>query len=65
MNMLFDLLPILIPIIMIQLGLQIFAIYHLMRREAVRFDHKWIWLIIIIALTILGPIIYFLFSEEA
>ncbi|TCT14644.1 phospholipase D-like protein [Natranaerovirga pectinivora] len=58
------LLMVLIPVVIIQLGLQIYAIVHLAKRERVKFDKKWIWALIILLLNILGPIIYFIFSEE-
>ena len=52
-------IPLLIPIIIIQLGLQIAALVNLKRRNKVRFDNKAIWAIIIILGNMIGPIIYF------
>jgi len=53
------LIPLLIPIIILQLGLQITALINLARRKKVRFDNKLIWVGIIILLNMFGPIIYF------
>ena len=58
------LLMALIPIILIQLGLQIIALFNLYKREKVRWDKKWIWLIIILCFNIVGPIIYFVLVGE-
>ncbi len=52
-------LPFLIPILLVQLGLQIYALVDLYRQPAVRGGSKWIWVVIIILLEIFGPIIYF------
>lgn len=52
-------LPLLIPIILLQLGLQIAALVNLVRRRKVRFDNKAIWAIIILCGSMVGSIIYF------
>jgi hypothetical protein len=53
-------LPLLVPILLIQFGLQIYAIVDLSRRspQQVRGGNKWLWVAIIIAGEILGPIAY-------
>jgi hypothetical protein len=56
-------LPLLIPIIIIQLGLQIYALVDLHRQEKVR-GPKWAWVLIIILGEILGPVIYFFFGRK-
>lgn len=53
-------LPLLIPIIILQLGLQIAALVNLAKRRKVRFDNKLIWIIIIIFGSMIGSIIYFI-----
>lgn len=53
-------LPLLIPIILLQLGLQIAAIINLVRRKKVRFNNKYIWLAIILLGNLVGAIIYFI-----
>ena len=56
-------LPLLIPILIIQLGLQIYALIDLSRQEQVR-GSKLMWVFIIILGEILGPIIYFIFARQ-
>jgi hypothetical protein len=53
----------LIPILLLQLGLQIFALVDLIRRPKTQLP-KWAWALIILLLEIFGPIIYFLFGRK-
>ncbi len=67
MEQVFDwtrLLPLLIPIILIQLGLQVFALVDLSRAPHVRGGSKWLWVAIIILLEIFGPIVYFVAAKQ-
>jgi hypothetical protein len=57
------LLPLLIPIVIIQLGLQIFALIDLYRQSSVR-GPKWAWALVIILGQILGSIVYFFFGRK-
>jgi heme/copper-type cytochrome/quinol oxidase subunit 4 len=59
-----QILPLLAPIALIQLGLQIYALIHLVRRRRVRFNNKWLWGAVILFLGILGPILYFVFRGD-
>ena len=52
------LIPYLIPIIILELGLVIFALLDLSRRERVN-GPKWMWLVIILLAQLVGPILYF------
>lgn len=54
-----ELLPLLIPIIALQLIVQIVALVNLIRRKKVRFNSKLLWGIIIVT-GMLGSIIYFI-----
>ena len=56
-------LPYLIPIIILQLGLMIFALVDLVRRERTR-GPKWVWALIIIFVNLIGPIVYFVVGRE-
>jgi hypothetical protein len=56
-------LPLLIPVIVLQLGLQIWALVDLARREATN-GPKWLWAVIIIAGELLGPVIYFIAGRK-
>jgi hypothetical protein len=56
---------ILIPIILIQLGLLVWALYDLTRpARRVKGDSKVVWALIIIFVNLIGPILYFLVGRE-
>ena len=57
------LIPFLIPIILIQLGLMVAALVDLARRERTR-GPKWIWVLVIVFVNLIGPIVYFLAGRE-
>jgi len=56
-------LPFLIPIIILQLILVVAALVDLLRRERTR-GPKWVWLLVIVFINIIGPIIYFMLGRE-
>ena len=58
-----DYIPLLIPIILIQLGLVIAALVDLIKRPKVR-GPKWMWVLIIMFVNFIGPIIYFVVGRE-
>jgi hypothetical protein len=57
------LIPFLIPVLIIQLGLMVAALLDLVRREQTR-GPKWMWVVIIVFVNLIGPIIYFLLGRE-
>jgi hypothetical protein len=63
MEVLKEYLPLLIPILIIQLALIIFALADLLRREQTR-GPKWVWVLVILFVNLIGPIIYFLLGRE-
>ncbi len=56
-------LPLIIPIILLELGLLIAALVDIIRREKTK-GPKWVWIIVVVAFNLLGPIIYFIFGRE-
>jgi hypothetical protein len=57
------LIPFLIPVLLIQLGLMVAALYDLVKRERTR-GPKWVWALIILFVNLIGPIIYFVVGRE-
>ncbi|HEY2420713.1 MAG TPA: PLD nuclease N-terminal domain-containing protein [Neobacillus sp.] len=57
-------LPILAPIFIIQLILLIVSIVDLVRIEKTN-GPKWLWVIIILFVNIIGPILYFIFGRRS
>lgn len=60
----FELLPFLIPLIVIELGLLIFALVDLVKREHVRGGNKIVWVLVIVFINFFGPIIYLIFGRQ-
>ncbi len=56
-------LPFLIPILILQLGLMVAALLDLLRRERTR-GPKWVWLLVILFVNLLGPIVYFVVGRK-
>ncbi len=57
-------LPLLIPLLIIQLGLLIFALVDLLKAERVTRGPKWVWALVIVQVNFIGPIIYFAAGRE-
>ncbi len=62
--MLVDVLKNLWPLVVIQTSMQVIALISLSKRKKVRFENKWIWVIIIVLGGIIGSIAYFYFRGE-
>ncbi|WP_413374757.1 PLD nuclease N-terminal domain-containing protein [Alkalihalobacillus sp. 1P02AB] len=52
------------PIIILQLILMVFALFNCSKQEATN-GPKWMWVLIIIFINILGPILYFVIGRKA
>ena len=57
------LLPLLIPLLIVQLGLMVFALIDLAKRQKTR-GPKWVWALVIVFVNLIGPIIYFVVGRE-
>jgi hypothetical protein len=58
-----ELIPFLIPILVLQLALMIFALVDLVRRERTK-GPKWLWALVIVFVNFIGPILYFIVGRE-
>jgi len=60
-----QILALLAPIVVIQLGLMIAALYDLEKNERrVRGGSKLVWVLIIVFVNVIGPIVYFIAGRE-
>lgn len=57
-------IALIIPLILIQLGLMIFALVDLIKREKVKGGNKVVWALVIVLINIIGPIVYLIFGRE-
>jgi predicted ABC-type exoprotein transport system permease subunit len=58
-----EFIPFLIPILIIQLGLMIYALVDLLKREKTK-GPKWMWVLIIVLVNLIGPVLYLLIGRE-
>lgn len=58
-----EILPYIIPLVLLQLTLMIVALVDLARREKTR-GPKWVWILVIVFGELIGPIIYFIFGRQ-
>jgi hypothetical protein len=58
MNVLMRYLPLLIPILILELGLMVAALLDLAKRTDTR-GPKWVWVLVIVFVNFIGPVIYF------
>jgi DMSO reductase anchor subunit len=56
-------LPLILPLLLLQLALMIAGLFDLARREKTR-GPKWMWALIVIFGEMVGPIVYFLVGRE-
>ncbi|MDT8307297.1 MAG: PLDc N-terminal domain-containing protein [Anaerolineae bacterium] len=63
MDVLLEYLPLLIPLILIQVGLMVAALWDLFRQPLTR-GPRWLWIVIIVFVNIVGPILYFTVGRE-
>ena len=56
-------LPLLIPLIAIQLALMVYCLLDLSRRERVK-GPKWMWVIFIVLGELIGPVVYLIVGRE-
>ncbi len=60
-----EILPFLIPLIIVQLGLLAYTIYHILTHSSYKRGTRRMWLIIaILGMEFIGPIVYFLLGKE-
>ena len=59
MDALLEMLPLLIPILVLDAALAVAAALHVLRHPHYRFGSKAFWLVVVVAFLLFGPIIYF------
>ena len=59
MNHLMQYLPFIIPIALIELGLLIGALVHILTHKTYRTGNRVIWILVVVIFEIIGPIVYF------
>lgn len=63
MDTLLRILPLLIPVLIVDSALAAAAVAHILRHPYYHFGNKILWLIIATVLLLFGPIFYFMFGK--
>ena len=59
-----ELLPLIIPLVILHWTLAIVALVHVMKHPNYRFGNKIMWIVIVLFIQFIGPIVYFLFGRD-
>ena len=65
MDNIMELLPFLIPLVIVQYGLLAYTLHHILTHKTYKRGSRTMWLIItIVLMNFVGPILYFLLGKE-
>lgn len=56
-------IPLLIPVVILELGLMVAALIDLYKREKTK-GPKWMWALVIVFINLFGPIVYFVAGRD-
>lgn len=60
-----EMLPFIIPLVIVQIALLIFTIVHILRHDTYKRGNRTLWLVItIVGMQFIGPILYFALGKE-
>lgn len=57
-------LPILIPIVVLEIGLMIYALHHVLKHDKFKFGNKAMWIVVVVLIQIIGPIFYLIIGKD-
>ena len=65
MNEFMDMLPFLIPLVVVQFSLLAYTLYHILTHKTYKRGNRAIWLVVtIVLMNFVGPILYFLLGKD-
>jgi len=64
MDVIKEYLPILIPIIILEIGLMIYSLRHVLKHDRYKFGSRAMWILIVVFIQIIGPILYLTIGRE-
>ena len=59
-----EIIPFIIPLVLLQVGLQVYCIINLVHSRKVRFNNKLVWGIIILGFQLIGVVVYLVFRGD-
>nr|WP_322630776.1 PLD nuclease N-terminal domain-containing protein [Peptoniphilus coxii] len=64
MDIVREYLPVLIPIIILEIGLMIYSLRHVLKHDRYKFGSRTMWILIVVFIQIIGPILYLTIGRE-
>ena len=64
MDLVREYLPILIPIIILEIGLMIYSLRHVLKHDRYKSGSRTMWILIVVFIQIIGPILYLTIGRE-
>ena len=62
---LIELLPFLIPLVIVEFSLLGYTLYHILTHKTYKYGNRTLWLVVtIVLMNFVGPILYFVFGKE-
>ncbi|MCL2149807.1 MAG: PLDc N-terminal domain-containing protein [Dehalococcoidia bacterium] len=58
------LLPLLIPLALIEIGLMVWAVIDIAQRRHVTGGNKVVWILVVVIINFMGPLAYFIFGRR-
>ena len=58
-----DYLPLIIPLAIIEVALMVAALIHIFTHKHYRLGNRWVWVVISVVVTTIGPILYFILGR--
>ena len=63
MNLVISLLPLIIPLALIQIGLMVAALVHILKHDTYKTGNRLMWILICVCINTIGPILYFVIGR--
>ena len=57
-------LPILIPIVVLEIGLMIYSLSHILKHNKFKFGNKVMWIVVVVLIQTIGPILYLTIGKD-
>jgi len=57
-------LPLLIPLFLIDLGLLIAALIHIFKHNTYKVGNRLLWVVVVLLVNIIGPLLYFILGKS-
>ena len=64
MEILTENLPVLLPLIVVEVLLAVIALIHVLRHQRYKIGNRVVWVLVVLFIQFIGPIAYFVFGRE-